>query len=51
MKAPGFVERLSPPALTALGIALVVLISILDYLIGEEANFSIFYLLPITLLT
>jgi diguanylate cyclase (GGDEF)-like protein len=46
-----FLNRMSPGQATALALALVGLVGVLDGLTGNELSFSIFYLLPIMLVT
>jgi diguanylate cyclase (GGDEF)-like protein len=44
-------EKLNKPLVIAIGFALIGLLGIIDFLTGYELAFSIFYLLPICLLT
>lgn len=44
-------DRQSPVLVTALGLVLLAAVALLDYLTGFELSFSIFYLLPIVLVT
>jgi diguanylate cyclase (GGDEF)-like protein len=42
-------ETVGKPALAMIGFSLIALVGLLDYLTGYEASFSLFYLLPISL--
>ncbi len=44
-------EKQSKPVLVFLGILLIGLIGFIDYLIGSELSFSVFYVLPISMVT
>ena len=46
-----FLDRQTPALVAVLGIFLLAVVSFLDYLTGHEISFSIFYLLPIVLVT
>jgi hypothetical protein len=46
-----FLDSRSPVQVTAFGIALLVLVGALDYLTGYELSVSVFYLLPVMLMT
>jgi hypothetical protein len=51
MRLMGFLNRLPRPLLVGGGVALIGLLGALDYLTGWEFSFSIFYLLPVCLVT
>lgn len=46
-----FIERQKPPLKVALGVGLLVVVGIGDYLTGFEVVFSLFYVLPIAFMT
>ena len=46
-----YFEKLSKPFVVALGFILIGIVGIIDYLTGYELSFSLFYLIPITLVT
>ncbi len=46
-----FFSRHSPPFLLAIGIALDLLVGLLDYVTGSNISVSIFYLIPISFVT
>ena len=49
MSAAAFLEKRSKPFWVALGIAFIVVLGIVDYITGYEVSFSLFYLIPISL--
>ena len=51
MKTTEFISNPSKPFCIALCLAILVLIGILDYITGEEISLSVFYLLPVILVT
>lgn len=51
MNAIEYLGKQSKPLLTAVGFVVVFLLGVIDYLTGPEISFSIFYLLPISLVT
>ncbi len=44
-------DRIPPPALVPAGLGFLLLITSIDYATGTELSFSIFYLLPVSLIT
>ena len=51
IRSAGWLTRRSPVQVTSLGLALVVVIGFLDLATGYEISFSIFYLIPVAVVT
>ena len=51
MKIITSLEKLSKPVLATVGFALIVAVGVVDFLTGIEIAFSLFYLVPISLVT
>ena len=51
MRIPSILEKLSKPAWVIAGLSLIVVVGVIDFLIGYEVAFSLFYLVPISLVT
>jgi len=51
MKVIATLEKLSKPVSAIAGFALIVVVGVIDFLIGYEIAFSLFYLIPISLVT